>query len=119
MLKVICLALVVTAAVPPFTYRLPAPNFKTYATPNSHGKSPSFVSPETATLETPVENNTTEPTAETSVILAKESTVEKSGGDATRITYLVLENATILPVSQFTSETQARNCDRLSYATPC
>jgi hypothetical protein len=104
MLKVICLALVVTAAVPPFTYRLPAPNYKTYATPNSHGKSPSFISPETTTLEIPVENFTNEPTVENSVNLTKETTVENSGDDAMRITELVTENATILPVSEFTSD---------------
>jgi hypothetical protein len=116
MLKVICLAFVVTAAVPPFTYRLPAPNFKTYATTNLHGKSPSSFSPETGTLATPVENYNNEPTAETPVVLAKEMTVENFGDNATRITEPVLGNATILPVSHLTSDPEPEIA--ASLATP-
>jgi hypothetical protein len=104
MLKVICLSLVVTAAVPPFTYRLPAPNFKTYATPNSHGKSPSSFSPKTTTLEMPVENFANELTVEDSVNLTEETTVEKFGDDAKRVTELALEDATNLPFPQFFSD---------------
>jgi hypothetical protein len=96
MFKVICLIFVASAAVPPFTYRLPSPVYKTYATTNSHGKSPSSLSPETSTLVSPAESFD-ETTFESLADFTESSASEISGGDFTQKTEPVFRNATNLP----------------------
>ena len=91
MFKVICLLFVASAAVPPFTYRLPSPVYKTYAT-NSFGKSPSPLSPETSTLWLPSESFR-ETTFESST-----DAIETTIDETTQKTGFASENATIMPV---------------------
>jgi hypothetical protein len=103
MLRVICLILAASAAVPPFTYRLPSPIFKTYATTNPHGKSPSSLSPETFTLETFIESFD-DTTVESPADFIEKTTVRK--------TELALEDATNLtldPIGLFSEFETARN----------
>ncbi len=96
----ICLILAASAAVPPFTYRLPSPIFKTYATTNPHGKSPSSLSPETSTLELFVESFD-EATFENPTDFTEKTASETSGDDSTRKTELAYENATNLSFVSF------------------
>ncbi len=96
----ICLAFAVTAAVPPFTYRLPSPIFKTYATTNSHGKSPSSLSPEITTLEMFVKSFTNETIVENSTDLIEKTTAENFGDETMRTTELALEDSTNLSFYQ-------------------
>ena len=92
MFKVICLLFAALAAVPPFTYRLPSPVYKTYATTNSLGKSPSSLSPETSTLGLPAESFR-ETTFESST-----DTIDTTIDETTQKTGFASENATIMPV---------------------
>ena len=100
MLKVICLILVASAAVPPFTYRLPSPIYKTYATTNSHGKSPSSLSPETSTLVSSVESFDGT-TFENPAYFTERTVSETPGDDSTRKTEFVFESATNLSFDSF------------------
>ena len=92
MFKVICLLFVASAAVPPFTYRLPSPVYKTYATTNSLGKSPSSLSPETSTLVLPAEifRETTFESSTDATDTSVDETMQKTG--------FASENATTMPV---------------------
>ena len=90
MFKVICLLFVASAAVPPFTYRLPSPVYKTYAT-NSFGKSPSPLSTETSTLWLPSESFR-ETTFESST-----DAIETTIDETTQKTGFASENPTIMP----------------------
>jgi hypothetical protein len=92
MFKVICLLFVASAAVPPFTYRLPSPVYKTYATTNSFGKSPSPLSPETSTLVLPAEifRETTFESSTDATDTSVDETMQKTG--------FASENATTMPV---------------------
>jgi len=92
MFKVICLLFVASAAVPPFTYRLPSPVYKTYATTNPLGKSPSSLNPETSTLVLPAESFR-ETTFESST-----DTIDTTIDETTQKTGFASENATIMPV---------------------
>ena len=91
MFKVICLLFVASAAVPPFTYRLPSPVYKTYAT-NSFGKSPSPLSPETSSLVLPAEifRETTYESSTDATDTSVDETMQKTG--------FASENATTMPV---------------------
>jgi hypothetical protein len=96
MFKVICLFFVASAAVPPFTYRLPSPVYKTYATTNSHGKSPSSLDPKTSTLPTPAESfyeTTFESFADFTVTSAPETSVD----EPTQKTEFTSRNLTEMP----------------------
>ncbi len=97
MFKVICLIFVASAAVPPFTYRLPSPVYKTYATTNSHGKSPSSLSPETSTLGSPAESFH-ETTFESSADFTETAVSEASIDEFMQKTGFVSKNVTILPL---------------------
>jgi hypothetical protein len=97
MFKVICLIFVASAAVPPFTYRLPSPVYKTYATTNSHGKSPSSLGPETSALGLPAESFH-ETTFESSTDFTETAASETSIDEPTQKTGFASKNATILPV---------------------
>jgi hypothetical protein len=97
MFKVICLTFVASAAVPPFTYRLPSPVYKTYATTNSHGKSPSSLSPETSTLVSPAESFY-ETTFESSADFTESAVPEISVDEPTQKTGFVSKNVTTLPL---------------------
>jgi hypothetical protein len=100
MLKVICLIFVASAAVPPFTYRLPSPIYKTYATTNSYGKSPSSLSPETSTLVLSTESFD-ETTFENPADFTEKTASETSGDDSMRKTEFVFESATNLSFDSF------------------
>jgi hypothetical protein len=91
MFKVICLIFVASAAVPPFTYRLPSPVYKTYATTNSHGKSPSSLSPKTSTLVSPAESFD-ETTFESSAGFTKTPASQAYGDDYAQKTEFALKD---------------------------
>ena len=112
MFKVICLLFVASAAVPPFTYRLPLPVYKTYATTNSLGKSPSSLSPETSTLVLPVESFR-ETTFESSTD-ATDTTVDETTPKAG----FALENATIMPVESIGFFFEFENSPKVSTLHP-
>jgi len=96
MFKVICLIFVASAAVPPFTYRLPSPVYKTYATTNSHGKSPSSLDPETSTLPSPAESFY-ETTFESFADFTETSAPETSVDEPTQKTEFTSRNLTEMP----------------------
>jgi len=112
MFKVICLLFVASAAVPPFTYRLPSPVYKTYATTNSLGKSPSPLSPETSTLGLPAESFR-ETTFESST-----DTIDTTIDETTQKTGFASENATIMPVESIGLFFEFENSSNLATQHP-
>jgi len=109
MFKVICLLFVASAAVPPFTYRLPSPVYKTYATTNSHGKSPSSLGSETSILGLPAESF-----HETTF----ESSTDTSIDEQTQKTGFASKNATILPVESIGLFFELENSPNLATQHP-
>ena len=112
MFKVICLFFVASSAVPPFTYRLPSPVYKTYATTNSLGKSPSSLSPETSTLVLPAESFR-ETTFESST-----DAIEATIDETTQKTGFASENATIMPVESIGPFFEFENSPNLATLHP-
>jgi hypothetical protein len=112
MFKVICLLFVASAAVPPFTYRLPSPVYKTYATTNPLGKSPSSLNPETSTLVLPAESFR-ETTFESST-----DTIDTTIDETTQKTGFASENATIMPVESIGLFFEFENSSKLATLHP-
>jgi len=112
MFKVICLLVVASAAVPPFTYRLPSPVYKTYATTNALGKSPSPLSSETSTLWLPAESFR-EKTFESST-----DAIETTIDETTQKTGFASENATIMPVESIDLFFEFDNLSKLATLHP-
>ena len=112
MFKVICLLFVASAAVPPFTYRLPSPVYKTYATTNSLGKSPSPLSPETSALVLPAEifRETTFESSTDATDTSVDETMQKTG--------FASENATTMPVESIGFFFEFENSPKLSTLHP-
>jgi hypothetical protein len=112
MFKVICLLFVASAAVPPFTYRLPLPVYKTYATTNSHGKSPSSLGLGTSTLGLPAESfhETTFESSTDAIDTTVDETMQKTG--------FASENATIVPVESIGLFFEFENSPKLSTLHP-
>jgi hypothetical protein len=117
MFKVICLIFVASAAVPPFTYRLPSPVYKTYATTNSHGKSPSSLSPETSTLGLPAESFH-ETNFESSADYTETAVPEPSIDEPTQKTGFASKNATILPFESIGLFFEVENSPNLATLHP-
>jgi hypothetical protein len=117
MFKVICLIFVASAAVPPFTYRLPLPVYKTYATTNSHGKSPSSLSPETSTLVSPAESFY-ETTFESSADFTETAASEIPVDEPTQKTEFVSKNATKLPLESIGLFFELENSPNLATLHP-
>ena len=112
MFKVICLLFVASAAVPPFTYRLPSPVYKTYATTNPLGKSPSSLNPVTSTLVLPAESfrETTFESSTDATDTPVDETMQKTG--------FASENATTMPVESIGFFFEFENSPKLSTLHP-
>jgi hypothetical protein len=117
MFKVICLIFVASAAVPPFTYRLPSPVYKTYATTNSHGKSPSSLSPKTPTLASPAESFY-ETTFESFADLTETSASETLVDEPTQKTQFALQNSTEMPFESIDLFFELENSPNLATLHP-